>query len=356
MTVDVCENPYVLKILLFVLEIFKVVFYVIPIGLIVMLTLDFFKGVISGEDRVSGQFVFVVKRLINTVALFLVPTFISFFMQFLSDLDLFNGEYSSCLKNTSNVSFYTEKYQALEKQMEEERQKEISKKLSEYEYKTKLLNEKRNRILASSASDSSSVFVGQRYNLSDSQIRNLTAVCIGEQGAYKDGVATEASVMANLYEESISNKSGRDYSSVYDFVYNSGWFNSQTIDNHALNEVTDELFNAVKDVLVNGNRTLPLYVNEHDCWFCTTHRCYNGNKGDVCYLNNGGSNLSSAAEIKNRDNYISGKTKVYTYYMRNNSDSDGKYFIFYGWARPSTKGGDPFGYTESNYKRIKGLG
>ena len=358
MVVDVCENPYVLNVILFVEQIIKVIYYIIPLGLIVFMMIDFFKGIISQEDKGSREFVFSLKRIINLVALFLVPTFVSFFTQFLSDLEIFNGDYAACLKNTNNVTYYQEKYLALEKEEEDKRNEEQEKKLTEYEYYKKLNDKKKLNVVSSGNSNTnnttnvSSVTVGQTYNLSDDQIRKLTAVCIGEQGAYKDGVATEASVMANIYEEQ-----GSRYSSVYDFVYNSGWFSSQTTDNHALNRVTDELFNSVKDVLVNGQRTIPLYVNDHDCWFCANHkgkRCYNGNKGDICYLNNGGSNLSSKSEIKNRDNYTRDKTKIYTYYKQSNSGESTKYFIFYDWARPSTKGGDPFGYTEANYKRING--
>ena len=200
----------------------------------------------------------------------------------------------------------------------------------------------------------SSSFVGQTFNLTDNQIRNLTAVCIAEQGATKAGVAGEASLMANVYEYVGSKKT------LYDWVYlspnNGGWFSTQSTDNHALKEVTNELFSAVKEVLVNGNRTLPLYVNEHDCWFCATHKdnngnllyCNNGNKGDICYLNNGNGNMSSRAEITNRDNYTKNVTKIYSYYKRNDFGDDA-YYVFYTFLNKSS---DPFGYTMDYYRKI----
>lgn len=353
MVVDVCENPFVLNILLFIYQVFKVVYYIIPIGLILFLTIDFVKGMINGEEQGSKQFVFSLKRIINVIGLFMVPTFVSFFMQFVGDLDFFKGDYAACLNNTSNVSYYTEKYEAMVKLEEEKQEASRQEQLKEYQYRKEMKKLKRKIIISggnnkNNGNISTAVTVGQTYNLTDTQIRNLTAVCIGEQGANKSGVAGEASLMANLFEEN-----GKGYSSVYDYVYNSGWFSSKTTDNHALNEVTDELFGAVKDVFVNGNRTLPLYVNEHDCWFCADHkgkRCNNGNKGDICYINKDGSNLSSESDIKNRENYTRDKTKIYSYYGQSNSEGN-NYYIFYTFLSETS---DPFGYTEANYKRIKG--
>ena len=354
MVVEVCENPFVLNILLFVSQIFKIVFYIIPIGLILFLTIDFFKGIINDEEKVSKQFIFSLKRIINVIGLFLVPTFVSFFMHFVSDLEFFSGDYAACLKNTSNVSYYTEKYEAMVKLEEEKIEALRQQQLEESQYRKELEKLKKIHVVGGAVNKkngdtSTSVTVGQSFNLTDTQVRNLTAVCIAEQGANKSGVAGEASLMANLYDGE-----GKDYSSVYDYVYNSEWFSSYSTNNHALNEVTDELFGAVKDVLVNGNRTLPLYINEHDCWFCAEHngkRCNNGNKGDICYLSNGAQNLSSASDIKNRSNYVKDKTKVYTYYKQNESSASEKYFTFYTFLSDNS---DPFGYTEAYYKKIKG--
>ena len=372
MLVGICENPFVLKMLLFIGKLVKICYLVIPIGLVIFFSFDFFKGIINQEEA-DKQIVFSLKKIINVVALFLVPTFVSIFMKFISNIEFLDINYKTCLANTSNITYYEEKYESLIKLEEEKRAEEIEKQLADYEYYKTLdrrkkmfvkYNEKKDNNGGNNTGgntyDPSAVFTGQTYSLSADELKNITAVCIGEQGAYVDGVSSEASFMANTYEAKYSNK----FSTISSWVLDTGdghYFDTRSYEN-GLPQVTDELINAVKEVLVNGNRTLPLYVDDHDCWFCSDHYdrnhnplyCHNGNKGDICYLNNGGSDLSSKDEITNRDNYIKDKTKIYTYYKQDHSDDLDKYFIFYAWARPTTKGGDPFGYTEDTYKRING--
>ena len=337
MVVDVCENPYVLNILLFVEQIIKVVYYIIPLGLIVFMMIDFFKGVISQGDSGSKELIFSFKRIFNIVALFLVPTFVSIFMQFLGYLEIFDGDYAACLKNTSNVSYYSDKYVALELKEEEKKKAEQQKQLEEYEYNKELAKRKKLDVKNTS---SSSVTIGQTYNLSDAQIRKLTAVCIGEQGAYKDGVASEASFMANKYELVYSNS----FSNIYDWVTYGGknYYFATRSRTCCEGEVTDELINVVRDVLINGHRTIPLYIDSHDQF------------SDISYINNGGSNISSGSSIRDRNNYIKDKTKIYTVHKLENSNPSEQYFIFYDWAKPTSKTGDPFGYTEFSYKKING--
>lgn len=353
MVVEVCENPYVLNIILFVESIIKIMFYILPGGVTLMIIIDLFKAIIKGEDKANVNLKLSIKRLINVVGLFLVPTIVGFVMQFVNDLELFNGDYAACLKNTSSVKEYALRYDALAKEEEEKREANRQYLFTEEEYKEYLERKKGNYIPGggnkNNNSDDRSSYVGQTFNLTDSEIRNLTAVCICEQGATKAGVSGEASLMANVYEYVHSKKS------LFEWVHlhpsDGGWFSTQSTGGGCLKEVTNELFESVKDVLVNGNRTLPLYVNEHDCWFCQEHngnRCKNGNKGDICYLNNGGGNLSSKSDITNRANYKKDITKIYSYYKRNDYGDDA-YYVFYTFLNSSS---DPFGYTMDYYKRI----
>ncbi len=361
MIVDACENPYVLGIILFIEEMFKVVYYLVPIGLILFVSIDFVKGIIHGEEKVSQHFNFSLKRVINTIGLFLVPTFIGFFMELVGDADLFKGDYATCLANTSNISEYKLKYDALVEEEENRLEELRQKQLEEMQYNNEV---QRKRAVAPDntnndpTDESRPVTVGQTFKLTDEQIEKIAALCISEQGANKAGVAGEASVMANIYE-----KSGKNYSGFYDFVMNSGWWGKQDRINKKVNErkkeLTPELISATKDVLINGNRTLPLYIDEHDCWFCANHYkndklvyCNNGNKGDICYLDNKGSKLSSKADISNRSNYKQDVTKVYTYYKQGESSESARYWVFYTFLTSSS---DPFGYTEYYYKKIKGI-
>jgi hypothetical protein len=84
-------------------------------------------------------------------------------------------------------------------------------------------------------------------------------------------------------------------------------------------KVSDAILAGVKDVLVNGNRTLPLYVDEHDCL------------SDITSISTG--------SVKDRSAYKQGKTIVKNRY--------GSTWIF--WCFPDSTS-DPFGYTEAAYK------
>lgn len=101
-----------------------------------------------------------------------------------------------------------------------------------------------------------------QYNLSDSQLNTLARICIREQGSAK-GAAAEASLMANLFELA-GGSFGSGADGLYNYVMTSGWFGIPG-DHNAPGSVNNEELTAVKAVLMQGYRTLPKYVNEHDC-------------------------------------------------------------------------------------------
>ena len=68
---DACMT--VLGLLFFVRELLKIVFIIVPIGLIIMLMVDFFKGVINAKDDSKKILGMVLRRIIYTMALFLIP-------------------------------------------------------------------------------------------------------------------------------------------------------------------------------------------------------------------------------------------------------------------------------------------
>lgn len=178
------------------------------------------------------------------------------------------------------------------------------------------------------------IFPGTKYtDLTEDQLKTLTAVCIREQGEDIEGVKFEASLMANLFELRRNGEGGA--TGLYNYVNNGGWFGSPGFHNINLSRVTDELKTAVKEVLVDGNRVLPPYVNEHDCWFCNSRNtCSNGNLGDICYLEIDGQRYNDKLFIKDKNNYITDKTVIHNVYS--------SVYTFYAFP-PS--GGDPFGYT-----------
>ena len=68
---DACIN--ILGVLFFIKELGKVVFFLIPIFLIVIITLDFLRGVITFDSSKEKVMNYVVKRIVYTLIVFLIP-------------------------------------------------------------------------------------------------------------------------------------------------------------------------------------------------------------------------------------------------------------------------------------------
>ena len=152
-------------------------------------------------------------------------------------------------------------------------------------------------------------------NLTEAQLKGIANIAYRENG--EEAVSDEVSLMANLFE--LQTK----YKTVYDYVRNSGWFGKagNDMDN---GYCTNSALNKVKDVLVNGNRTLPLWVNEHDCF------------SDLVYASNNGKNF----KVNDRSQYIKDVTQIKNVY--------GAVYTFYKFPSPVA---DPFGYTAAAYNK-----
>ena len=98
--VNVCENSSVLKIISFIMQLLDIVFFIVPILLIVMLSIDLAKNVIAGsEDDMRKNLHLAIKRVIMAVGLFLVPHIVSFLMVLLGDLGV---PYTDCINNSKD--------------------------------------------------------------------------------------------------------------------------------------------------------------------------------------------------------------------------------------------------------------
>ena len=141
-----------------------------------------------------------------------------------------------------------------------------------------------------------------------------------------DGVKAEASLMANLLETSPSRqaKYGTGGNGLYNYVRNGGWFYRAA---HFMDgpKVASKYVEAVREVLVEGNRTLPQYVDEHDCF------------SDILSISTG--------SIRNRADYITGETII--------KNKMGSTYTFYSFP---ASGSDPFGYTQAAYEYVMNHG
>ena len=161
-----------------------------------------------------------------------------------------------------------------------------------------------------------------KYNLNDRQIKGLAAIIQTEQPGY-DGCQAEASLLANL-----TDISGDDKATPENIIAKAtgGWFGKvrakKAYDNPS--SAKQIAIDAIKNVVVNGRRTLPRYVNEHDCF------------EDIRSASNNG----SAIKISDRSAYKQHVTKIKNVY--------GATGTFYGF--PNSKA-DPFFYTSDTYRQ-----
>ena len=397
MLLSICSEPKVLEIMRIINILITIVQVIVPITLIIVLMLKFAKAVTgNNDDLLSNVKKSAPVNVIAAVLIFLVPTFV----RIVTGIAFPDSDYENCLKvrtikeinaiyqnkmddliktaeetlsvndyiNAKNYLVnikdsdkkkeYNDKLEAINIQMNEVYEKNIVKlinvakeTLDKEDYKKAknyLVNIKNENKKAKYSKELDEIIItitkaennysitpggivpGEKYNISEEDLIYLANVCFCEQGSV-DGVKAEMSLAANLYEL----KKDR-YSSVVDYVKRSGWFSCATTKKVAKQEHIE----AVRDVIVNGNRTLPPYINEHDCFDCNKSLCKNGNRGDICKLVIDGVSYESLDFIKNRNNYISGKTIIYNKY--------GGVYTFYIFPCERC---DPFGYTDSAYKK-----
>lgn len=99
--IEICESTGILKVLLFIKQISNIVFTIIPIGLIILIVIDFYKNVISkNADETKKILSKVIKRIIYCIILFLVPTIITLTIDLIETTGI-NIPYTSCWKNAS---------------------------------------------------------------------------------------------------------------------------------------------------------------------------------------------------------------------------------------------------------------
>ena len=152
---------------------------------------------------------------------------------------------------------------------------------------------------------SNPVEYGTKYALSEDELAYLGYVAMREQGDV-EGAKLELSLMVNLYEKHQSN-----YSSVVDYVQNSGWFSHYSTDGYSY--PGDSYVEAAREVVADGVHYFPSNVVEHDCL------------SDIESISTG--------SVGNRSDYIPGETVIRNRY--------GAEYVFVGFA---PDGGDPFGY------------
>ena len=102
--VETCQNPGVLRVLYFVYLLIDVLFIIVPISLIIILLIDFFKATISSGDTAKKSAKMVGKRIISAVLVFCIPWIVNVIMGLLNSAGL-QTEYLACLENAKSGDF-----------------------------------------------------------------------------------------------------------------------------------------------------------------------------------------------------------------------------------------------------------
>lgn len=91
-----CGGETVLTIIKYVMQLLNILYFIVPIGLIVMLSVDFVKNVVaSDESKMKKNLQLIIKRVIMCMALFLVKPIVVTTINLLDDLGV---DYMQCLE------------------------------------------------------------------------------------------------------------------------------------------------------------------------------------------------------------------------------------------------------------------
>ena len=321
-----CNSNTLVVIFVFVKNFLNLIQISAPILLMISLVYTFIKMAQNPEDKK------IVKRIKNaclsTTIIFFIPLFINVTMSLLG----YNFEISSCWNNTLNAN-YNPHY--IKDSTEDKINQNIIPNPDDYESGVKKpINNNSSSSSSSSSNDFSTyqdtiVVSGKgnfvKYQLTETQLKQITALALHEQGTAK-GAAAEASLMANRFEL-YGSKYGVGGDGLVNYVATSKWFANAKKNMADFKIVTPEAYNAVKKVLVDGKRTLPKYIDEHDCF------------SDLTSVKTNGVSIG----VSDRSGYKPFNTIIKNRY--------GATYMFYSFP---DKRSDPFGYTSTKKRQQYG--
>ena len=159
-----------------------------------------------------------------------------------------------------------------------------------------------------------------KYALNDQQLKGIANILQHEQPGI-EGRMAEASLMANLVD-----KTGDEKATVENLIKKAtgGWFAKGKSRFNNPGNVEQISLDAARSVLVEGKRTLPRYVDEHDCF------------SDLTSVSNNGTSFKAS----DRSQYQPHVTKI-----KNRYGASGTFHSF-----PNSKS-DPFYYTSEELRK-----
>lgn len=160
-----------------------------------------------------------------------------------------------------------------------------------------------------------------KYKLTDAQIRGIANIVLHEQGTVS-GWYAEVSQIANR-----TDIGGDEFATAERIVktVTGGWY-AHGSSRYKAGTDNKRVIEIVKRVLCEGYRTLPRYIDEHDCM------------SDILSAKNGSKSIK----------YNKGEWLKHVTIIRNRMSSR---YIFYSFPGGYKTGVDPFGYTSSNARK-----
>lgn len=332
MIVTICSNIALINFLHIIRKALLIIQIAGPIVLMLSLYINFTRGTVNPDNSSNGK---INKKIMNSI----IATVLLFFLPFIFNLVMIILENSGIAPAVDLGTCWEESERYYK--IQDNTYKDPGKKENKGKLQTdtsvsdttvsKRTVEKIKQKSKSKKKKKKTIKNGKKHKLSKKDTKYLAAICMREQGSVS-GMKGEAHLIVNRYE-----LFGKNYSSVADYVKHSGWFGKNT----TLSTNNKKAINVVESVIEKGNREIPVYVDEHDCWFCNNRNiCNNGNKGDICTITGG----HSKSYITKRSHYKQDKTKIKNVY--------GSKYTFYYFPAPTS---DPFGYTSAAYNKWKAM-
>ena len=173
-----------------------------------------------------------------------------------------------------------------------------------------------------------------KYTFTDDQKKYIAQIMMRENGGENLAITKDgASHMANLSEVQFNHPATAE--SLVNMIKTSGWFGSGggSIPDYAQNP-NQNVYDAITQVLEQGNRTLPRYVTEYDMFpldAAISGHWYNGRNGE------------------NQSDYVKHKTLI----TQNSSRGLDAKYTFYKFFGDDCRIGDVSGYYEQYYQKYK---
>lgn len=118
--IDACKHPTILRVLYFGYLFWEILAVVIPIGLILMLMIDFGKAVVANSDDVQIKSTKLVsKRIMYAIFIFAIPWLVNTIMGVLSSAGIELGDdYNLCINTVKNIEKGIDSFEEYDKLLE----------------------------------------------------------------------------------------------------------------------------------------------------------------------------------------------------------------------------------------------